>query len=108
MNKEFKNIWKFVKSEELGIGRMALSMAKGLNEMDNTNYQNADNYVSNLQLQQKIYDMLDSFPILDTLNPVHQMKQWYWFFISATMQGREADADNCLEVYNGYAKELLG
>ena len=73
MNKEFKNIWKFVKSEELGIGRMALSMAKGLNEMDNTNYQ-----------------------------------QWYWFFISATMQGREADADNCLKVYNDYAKELLG
>ena len=80
MNKEYKNIWKFIKSEDIGISRMAISMDKGLKALDEN--------------------------IPDTLNPKLQLKIWFWVWISALIQGRKANAEYNLGIYNSYLKEV--
>ena len=102
MNKEYKNIWKFIKSEDIGISRMAISMDKGLKELN-------ENVVSHLELKTLIYKKVNFCVenIPDTLNPKLQLKNWFWFYISALMQNREADAEENLKIYNSYLKELI-
>ena len=108
MNKEYSNIWKFIKSEDIGIARMAISMANGLNNDDNTNYKNSDNIVSHLELKTLINNKIDFLNenIPDTLNPELQLKVWFWFWINALIQNREANAEYNLGIYNSYLKEL--
>jgi len=102
MNKEYKNIWKFIKSEDVGIARMALSMDKGLKALN-------ENVISHLELKTLINNKIDFLNenIPDTLNPNLQLKVWFWFYISALMQGREANAEYNLGIYNSYLKELI-
>jgi hypothetical protein len=106
MNKEYKNIWKFIKSENPALGSMAISMAKGLNNEDNTNYKNSDNIVSMIELKQKMYDFHNNIPIDDTLNPRIQMHQWYWYYVIALIQDRQANADHNLTIWESYRKEV--
>ena len=102
MNKEYKNIWKFIKSEDIGIARMAISMDKGLKEL-------YANEISHLELYKLIMDKVNFYNenIPDTLSPKLQLKVWFWFYISALIQGREANAEYNLEIYNSYLKELI-
>ena len=101
MNKEYKNIWKFIKSEDIGLSRMAISMDKGLIPLD-------ENVVSHLELKTLINKKIDFLNenIPDTLNPELQLKVWFWFYISALIQNREANAEYNLGIYNSYLKEL--
>lgn len=101
MNKEYKNIWKFIKSEDIGISRMAISMDKGLKELN-------ENVVSNLELKTLINNKIDFLNenIPDTLNPELQLKVWFWFYISALIYNREANAEYNLGIYNSYLKEV--
>ena len=101
MNKEYKNIWKFIKSEDIGISRMAISMDKGLKEL-------YENEISHLELYKLIMDKVDFYNenIPDTLCPKLQLKVWFWFYISALIQNREACAEYNLEIYNSYLKEV--
>jgi len=108
MNKEFKNIWKFIKSENPALANMGITMANGLNDMDNTKYQNSDNIVSMLELKQKVYDYVDNKVELlcDTLNPKPQMKSWFWHYVIALIQGRNDDANHNLIIWESYRKEV--
>ena len=101
MNKEYKNIWKFIKSEDIGLSRMAISMDKGLKELN-------ENVVSHLELYSLIMEKVDFYNenIPDTLNPKLQLKIWFWFYISALIQNREANAEYNLGIYNSYLKEV--
>ena len=102
MNKEYKNIWKLIKSEDIGISRMAISMDKGLKDLN-------ENIVSHLELKTLIYKKSDFYieNIPDTLNPELQLKVWFWFYICALIQNREAGAEYNLGIYNSYLKELI-
>ena len=106
MNKEYKNIWKFIQSEEPALASMGLAMANGLNEMDNTNYKNSDNIVSHLELENKLQDKLISLPYCDTLNPRPQMEMWFWYYVIALIQGRQACANENLTTWERYRKEV--
>jgi len=106
MNKEYKNIWKFIQTEEPALASMGLAMANGLNEMDNTNYKNSDNVVSYLELNQKITDYNNSIPMCDTLNPKPQLKAWFWLYVVALMQGSVDRANHCLTIWESYRKEV--
>ena len=101
MNKEYNNIWKLIKSEDIGISRMAISMDKGLKELN-------ENVVSHLELYSLIMKKVDFYNenIPDTLSPKLQLKIWFWFYISALIQNREANAEYNLGIYNSYLKEL--
>ena len=101
MNKEYNNIWKLIKSEDIGLSRMAISMDKGLKALD-------ENVVSHLELKTLINKKIDFLNenIPDTLNPELQLKVWFWFYISALIQNREANAEYNLGIYNSYLKEL--
>ena len=103
MNKEYKNIWKFIKSEDIGLATMAISMDKGLKDLK-------ENLVSNLELKTLIYKRIDFLNenIPDTLNPELQLKTWFWFYVTSLMQGREAQAEDNLKIYNSYLKEIKG
>ena len=108
MNKEFNNIWKFIKSEDPSLASMGITMANGLNDMDNTKYQNSDNVVSYLELKQKVYDYFDNNNLksaCDTLNPKTQMKTWYWYYVIALIQGRNDDANHNLSIWESYRKD---
>jgi len=108
MNKEFNNIWKFIKSGQPDTASMAISMANGLNEMDNTNYENSENENSFLELKTLIYKKVafcnDNIP--DTLCPELQLKQWFWFYVSALIQGRYDNASYNLTIWESYRKEV--
>ena len=108
MNKEFKNIWKFIKSENPALATMGVSMANGLNNEANTNYKNSDNVVSMLELKTLIHNKVDFLNenILDVLNPKLQCKQWFWFYVSALIMGNQDRADYNLNIYNNYQKEV--
>jgi|TARA_R100001163_G_C5058366_1_gene194975 hypothetical protein len=108
MNKEFKNIWRFIKSENPALATMGISMANGLNNQDNTNYRNSDNIVSMLELKSMIQDKVDFLykNIPDVINPKLQCKQWFWFYISALIMGNQDRADYNLNIYNSYQKEV--
>ena len=106
MNKEYKNIWKFIQTEEPALASMGLAMANGLNEMDNTNYKNSDNIVSHLELENKLQDKLISLPFCDTLNPRPQMELWFWYYAIALIQNSEDRANHCLNIWERYRKEV--
>jgi hypothetical protein len=108
MNKEFNNIWKFIKSEQPDTATMAISMANGLNEMDNTNYENSENEISFLELYTLIQKKIDFYNenIPDTLSPKLQMKIWFWFYVSALIQGRYDNANHNLTIWESYRKEV--
>ena len=108
MNKEYINIWKFIKSEQPDLATMAISMANGLNNDDNTNYKNSDNIVSHLELKTLIYNKVGylNANIPDVICPTLQCKQWFWFYVSALIQGDNDRADYNLNIYNSYLKEV--
>ena len=101
MNKEYNNIWKFIKSEDIGIARMAISMDIGLKALN-------ENVVSHLELYKLIMDKTDFYieNIPDTLCPKLQLKIWFWFYICALIQNREDGAEYNLGIYNSYLKEV--
>ncbi len=101
MNKEYKNIWKFIKTEKPDLARMAISMDKGLKDLN-------ENVVSHLELYKLIMDKTDFYieNIPDTLCPKLQLKIWFWFYICALIQNREANAEYNLGIYNSYLKEV--
>jgi hypothetical protein len=108
MNKEFNNIWKLIKSEQPDTASMAISMANSLNELDNTNYENSKNKISFLELYTLIMKKVDFYNenIPDTLSPKLQMKIWFWFYVSALIQGRYDNANYNFTIWESYRKEV--
>ena len=104
MNQEFKNIWKFLRTEEIGLARMAVSMMNGIKD-------DSENVASYYELETKVFNVSGKTNETEfhgcecsICYNKNQVRIWYWFLVIALLQDREIK--NCLEEYHRYEKEL--
>ena len=112
---EYKNIWKFLKSEDIGLAQMGLSMAKGISKgdlMDNDYFDfrmrvyKKSNAINDKSTKISHHQYVSEFGNeIDYLT--EQVRVWYWFSVVAIMAYTTQESINvCLEKHNDYKIHL--